>query len=107
MVSDNSSIKIRARKNRPSCPKEQSGRFSVQKTRGESERLFVVLLAVGSQFVNGLLLHRALGDARFLEERATTQLFQHAGALKFLLETLQSAVNRFVVFDLNDNHIRE
>ena len=49
----------------------------------------------------------ALRDAGLLEERATTQLFQHASALKFLLEALQCAVNRFVVFDLNDNHIRE
>jgi hypothetical protein len=64
-------------------------------------------LAVGGELVNSLLLHLALGDAGLLEKGATTQLFQNAGALEFLFETLQSAVNRFVVFDLNDNHIRE
>jgi hypothetical protein len=71
-----------------------------------AERLFV-LGTVGSQLVNCFLLQLTLGDARLLEERAATQLFQHASALEFLLEALQRTVNGFVVFDLNDNHIGE
>ena len=54
-------------------------------------------------FLNLLLL--ALRDAGLLEESAATQLFQHASALELLLKALQRAVNGFVVFDLNDNHI--
>ena len=73
---------------------------------GRNAGLFV-RLAVGGELVNSLLLHLASGDARLLEKRATTQFFQNAGALKLLFEALQCAVNRFVVFDLNDNHIRE
>ena len=72
----------------------------------EEVRLFV-RLAVGGKLINCFLLHLAAGDAGLLEKGTTTQLFQNAGALKLLFEPFQRAVNRFVVFDLNDNHIRE
>ena len=82
--------------------KQEQGLFKATET---SAYWLFVFGAVGSKLVNSFLLQLTLGNARLLEERAATQLFQHTSAFEFLLEALQRTVNGFVVFDLNDNHI--
>src|SRR5690349_14669757 len=42
---------------------------------------------------------------RLCERSARTQLFQHTGLLKLLLEALQGLVNRLVFFNVYNKHI--